>query len=69
MQAYAVFAVNQHLETLLAEAARHRAVQVSKPSLRTRITARLAGIGALIEGADASARERTPHTRDHLSKV
>ncbi len=69
MQAYAVFAVTQHLDTLLADAARYRSVQVSKPSLRTRIAARLAAIGSLIEGADASARESTPRTRDYPYKV
>jgi hypothetical protein len=37
MNAYAIFAVNEHLEFLLADAARNRANHVAKPSVRVRI--------------------------------
>lgn len=37
MNAYAVFAVNEHLEYLLAEAAQRRAMPSDKPSLVKRI--------------------------------
>jgi len=36
MNAYAIFAVNEHLEYLLDEAARNRATKAAKPGLRTR---------------------------------
>jgi hypothetical protein len=37
VNAYAIFAVNEHLEFLLDEAARNRATKPVKPSLRQRI--------------------------------
>ena len=37
MNAYAVFAVNEHLEYLLAEAAQRRLAQSDKPSVLKRI--------------------------------
>ena len=37
MNAYAILAVNAHLQDLLDEAAAHRMVSVEKPSLRVRI--------------------------------
>lgn len=37
MNAYAIFAVNEHMEFLLEEAARHRAMQTDKPGLLERI--------------------------------
>ena len=37
VNAYAIFAVNEHLEFLIDEAARNRAARVGKPSLRDRI--------------------------------
>ena len=37
MNAYAIFAVNEHLEYLIDEAARNRANTVGKPSLSERI--------------------------------
>ncbi len=63
MHAYAAFAVNEHLDYLLADAARQRAAhRIVKPSLRTRIAAGLAGLSALLEGAAATAPIRTPRT-------
>lgn len=37
MNAYAIFAVNEHLESLIDEAARNRAARFGKPSLSERI--------------------------------
>jgi hypothetical protein len=37
MTAYTIFAVNEHLEFLLEEAARNHATKAAKPSLRQRI--------------------------------
>ena len=37
MNAYAIFAVNEHLEYLLDEAARNRAANAGKPSFGQRI--------------------------------
>jgi hypothetical protein len=39
MHAFAVFAVNDHLEYLLQEAAERRRVQRTRPTLRTRFAA------------------------------
>ena len=39
MNAFAIFAVNEHLEFLLEESARNRARKPAKRSLRTRIAA------------------------------
>jgi len=38
VNAYAIFAVNEHLEFLLDEAARNRTQKAPKPSLRSRIS-------------------------------
>ncbi len=37
MNAYAIFAVNEHMEFLLAEAAQRRALRTDKPGLLKRI--------------------------------
>ena len=37
MNAYAIFAVNEHLEYLLEEGARNQSARIDKPSLRARI--------------------------------
>ena len=37
MNAFAIFAVNEHMEYLLAEAAANRAAKVDRPSMRARI--------------------------------
>lgn len=42
MNAFAVLVVNEHLTQLRLEAARHRATQAAKPSLRERIATSLA---------------------------
>ncbi len=63
MHAYAAFAVNEHIDYLLADAARQRASRrIAKPSLRARVAAGLAGLSALLEGAAVSAPIRTPRT-------
>jgi hypothetical protein len=43
MNAYAVFAVNEHLEFLLDEAAKRRATQSDQPSLLERIASAASG--------------------------
>jgi hypothetical protein len=43
VNAYAIFAVNEHLEYLIDEAARNRIANAGKPSLRKRIASALAG--------------------------
>lgn len=51
MNAFAALAVNEHLTQLRIEAARRRATQIEKPSLRVRIASAL---------ANASHRLSTP---------
>jgi hypothetical protein len=41
LNAYAIFAVNEHLEFLLDEAARNRTPKAHKPGLRSRIASRI----------------------------
>ena len=49
MNAYAVFAVNEHLEYLLAEAAQRHALQADKPSLLERIASAAASVRDAID--------------------
>jgi hypothetical protein len=55
MNAYAILVVNQHLESLLAEAANDRLVsQLPKPSLRDRVASVMSSArSAVAEQADA----------------
>ena len=56
MQAYAVFAISEQLDILVADATQRRARRVSKPSLRTRLAAAvLAFRTASPAGANRSA--------------
>ena len=57
MNAYAILVVNQHLESLLAEAAHERMVnQLPKPSLRERVASVMSSVrSAAAEPADAGA--------------
>jgi hypothetical protein len=49
MNAYAIFAVNEHLEFLLTEAAERRmAGQLPKRTLKSRITAAIASVRAAV---------------------
>ena len=41
MNAYAIFAVNEHLEYLIDDATRNRVSKAGKPSLRSRIASAL----------------------------
>ena len=49
MNAYAIFAVNEHLEFLLAEAAQRRMTVPAKPSLRQRIASVASSIKAALD--------------------
>jgi hypothetical protein len=49
VNAFAIFAVNEHLEFLLAEAAANRAVKKPGRSLRSRLAAAVASLNAGIE--------------------
>ena len=55
MNAYAILVVNQHLESLLAEAANERLVnQLPKPSLRDRVTSVMSSVRSVAaDQADA----------------
>ena len=44
MNAFAIFAVNEHLEYLIDESARNRAANAGKPGLRKRIASALGGL-------------------------
>lgn len=49
MNAYAIFAVNEHLEYLLTEAAERRMAAPAKPSLRQRIASLASSIKSVID--------------------
>ena len=57
MNTYAILVVNQHLESLLAEAAHERLLnQGPRPSLRDRVASKMSSLrSAIAEPADASA--------------
>ena len=57
MNAYAIFAVNEHLEYLIDEAARNRAANVGKPNLRARIANAVASVRV---GASSAADNVSP---------
>ena len=58
MNAYAIFAVNEHMQNLIDESARNRAAKVGKPSLAQRIAS-----------AIESLRMSVPATTNEMSSV
>jgi hypothetical protein len=65
MHAYAVFAVNEHMEYLLAEAAQRRALRADKPSLRERIASAAATVRNAVDAPADYSKSILPKLNDY----
>jgi hypothetical protein len=65
MNAYAIFAINDHLEFLLEEAAERRARDARKPRGRGRISSMVAAIRRSLDRPTANAESRGRIVTDH----
>ena len=65
MNLIAVLAVNEHLDYLLAEAARSRAVQSDKASLRARVSAALSSVRSAIAVPVEGSRSILPQLDEY----
>jgi len=65
MNTYATFAVNDHLQVLLDEAAVRRAFTVEKPSLRQRIASAASSVKSAIATPAGYSRSILPTLEDH----
>jgi hypothetical protein len=65
MNAYAIFAVNAHLQDLLDEAAARRMVSVEKPSLRVRIASAASKARVTIQSPADYSRSIIPNLQDY----
>ena len=65
MNAYAIFAVNEHLEFLLGEAARNRATAPRRTGLRVRIATALANVRAAVKTPVVTVDSVLPQLNDY----
>jgi hypothetical protein len=65
MNAYAIFAVNAHLQELLDEAAAHRAVSIEKPSLRARIASAASSVKVTLKSSADYSNSSIPNLQDY----
>jgi ethanolamine ammonia-lyase large subunit len=65
LNAYAIFAVNEHLEFLLDEAARNRTPKASKPGLRSRIAAAVDKVRTSVATATYESTSILPKLEDY----
>jgi hypothetical protein len=65
MNAYAVFAVNNHLQELLDEAAANRAANVGKPSFLERIASAASSVKTTIHAPADYSNSIIPTLQDH----
>ncbi len=65
MNAYAIFAVNAHLQELLDEATAHRAVSIEKPSLRARIASAASSVKVTMQSSADYSRSIIPNLQDY----
>ncbi len=65
MNAYAILAVNEHLEYLIDDAARNRAASAGKPSLRQRIVSAVASLRHSVESTADSVGSVLPKLEDY----
>ncbi len=63
MNAYAIFAVNEHLEFLLEEAARNRMPKHQKPGLRSRIASAVDKVRSSVAGSTFETGSILPDAR------
>jgi hypothetical protein len=68
MNAYAIFAINEHLEFLLEDAAERRAAEARKPHNRSRFSRLMATLGRSIDRAADTAPNLTPALNDYPFK-
>jgi hypothetical protein len=65
MNAYAIFAVNAHLQDLLDEAAARRMVSVEKPSLRVRIASAASKAKVTIQSPADYSKSILPNLQEY----
>lgn len=65
MNAYAIFAVNEHLESLIDEAARNRLANVGKPSLSERIASAVQKVRLSVATATYEMSSILPKLEDY----
>lgn len=65
MNAYAIFAVNEHLEFLMDEAARNRTANAGKPSLRARIATAVQSLRLTVATATYETSSILPKLEDY----
>jgi hypothetical protein len=65
MNAYAIFAVNSHLQELLDEAAANRLANVEKPSLRKRIASAASSVKTTFQSPADYSNSILPTLQDY----
>jgi hypothetical protein len=65
MNTYATFAVNEHLQVLLDEAAARRALHVEKPGLRQRIASAASSVKATLQSPADYSQSILPTLEDY----
>ena len=65
MNAYAIFAVNEHLEFLIDEAARNRTSKVGKPSLAKRIASAVESLRMSVDTTTYEKSSLLPKLEDY----
>jgi hypothetical protein len=65
MNAYAIFAVNAHLQDLLDEAAARRMVSVEKPGIRVRIASAASRARVTLQSPPDYSKSIIPNLQDY----
>lgn len=65
MNAYAIFAVNEHLEYLIDDAARHRMSKAGKPSFRSRIASAVDKVRTSVAASTYESTSLLPKLEDY----
>jgi hypothetical protein len=65
VNAYAIFAVNEHLEYLIDEAAKNRAANAGKPSLAKRVASAVASFRLTVATATYETSSILPKLQDY----
>jgi hypothetical protein len=65
MNAYAILAVNAHLQDLLDEAAANRSVYVDKPSIRERIASAASSVKSTLQSPADYSKSIIPNLQDY----
>jgi hypothetical protein len=67
MNAFAIFVVQEHMESLLSEAAERRMTQTAKPTLRERIASAAATVKAALDAEADYSKSILPTLDAHRS--